>query len=142
MRSSCNLDMDRFTIQTKEHTQLADITSSVRDIVGKSGVKEGICVVYVPHATAAITINENADPQLPLDILDVLDRLVPRHGQYRHDRIDNNAAAHVKAAIIGPSETVPIIDGKLALGTWQNIFLCDFDGPRDRTVLVSCARSK
>lgn len=129
--------MASFTISTRGHNELVDITEEVRNIVRESSVKEGVVTVYVPHATAAITINENADPQLPLDIIDVLDKLVPEHGNYRHDRIDNNAAAHIKAAIIGPSESIPIVNRDLALGTWQNIFLCDFDGPKSRKVIVT-----
>ena len=126
-----------FTVSTKGHNEIVDITEEVRSAVRESGVKSGVVTVYVPHATAAITINENADPQLPLDILDALDKLVPKHGKYRHDRIDDNAAAHIKAAIIGPSESIPIENGNLVLGTWQNIFLCDFDGPRSRKVIVA-----
>ncbi len=129
--------MASFTVSTRTHTEFVDITEDVRSAVRESGVKQGVVTVYVPHATAAIAINENADPQLPLDILEVLDKLVPEHGKYRHDRIDNNAAAHIKAAIIGPSESIPIENGELTLGTWQNIFLCDFDGPKSRKVIVA-----
>lgn len=129
--------MASFTVSTRRHNELVDITEEVRRLVRESGVKQGVVTVYVPHATAAVTINENADPQLPLDILDVMDKLVPEHGNYRHDRIDNNAAAHIKAAIIGPSESIPLVNGELTLGTWQNIFLCDFDGPKSRKVIVT-----
>ncbi len=129
--------MESFTVSSKSHNELLDITEEVQAIVRASGVKMGVVTVYVPHATAAVTINENADPQLPLDIIDALDKMVPEHGQYRHDRIDNNAAAHIKAAIVGPSESIPIIEGNMALGTWQNLFLCDFDGPKSRRVIVS-----
>ncbi len=132
--------MASFTARTKGRTTFVDITEEVRRLVRESGVKDGVATVYVPHATAAVTINENADPQLPLDILDVLDKIVPEHGSYRHDRIDSNAAAHIKAAIIGPSESIPVENGELALGAWQAIFLCEFDGPRSRRVIVACHR--
>lgn len=128
--------MNSIAVSTTEKVQFVDITDDVEEVVLKSGIVDGICTVYVPHATAAITINENADPNLPLDIIKVLGKLVPEHDGYGHDRIDNNAAAHIKAAILGPSESIPISDGKLALGTWQDIFLCEFDGPRNRTVHV------
>jgi secondary thiamine-phosphate synthase enzyme len=129
--------MESFTISSKSRNELLDITEEVQTIVRASGAKKGVVTVYVPHATAAVMINENADQQLPLDIIDALDRMVPEHGGYRHDRIDNNAAAHIKAAMVGPSESIPISGGQLTLGTWQNIFLCDFDGPRSRTVIVT-----
>ncbi|MBW2972634.1 secondary thiamine-phosphate synthase enzyme YjbQ, partial [Candidatus Woesearchaeota archaeon] len=102
--------------------------------------KDGLCNVYVPHATAAIAINENADPNITLDIIEALDKMV-REGGWRHDSIDNNAAAHIKAAIIGPSETVPIENGRLQLGRWQDIFLCCFDGPRKRRIIVTAIPS-
>jgi secondary thiamine-phosphate synthase enzyme len=114
---------------------MIDITAEVREAAGKAGVAEGQCLVYVPHATAAIVINENADPNVCQDILDALSRMVPE-GVWRHDRVDNNAAAHIKATILGPSETVPVHNGRLRLGTWQSVMLVEFDGPRDRTVIV------
>jgi secondary thiamine-phosphate synthase enzyme len=128
-----------FTISTTKRQELVDITSKVEEPVKKSGVKEGLCNVYVPHATAAVMINENADPNIQFDIIEALDKMV-KEGGWRHDRIDNNAAAHIKAAIIGPSETIPIKDSQLTLGTWQNIFLVELDGPRERKVIVTTVK--
>ena len=130
-----------FTVSTNKKQELIDITQQVEDAVKKSGVNEGLCNVYVAHATAAIAINENADRNITLDIIDALDQMV-KEGVWRHDRIDNNAAAHIKAAIIGPSETIPVKDGKLQLGTWQDIFLCCFDGPRKRRINVTVFKTK
>ncbi len=127
--------MEKFQVSTSKKLQIVTVTDKVKSIVKESGVDEGICLVYVPHATAAVTINENHDPNLLDDILDSLQENIPS-GKWRHDRIDGNGAAHIKAAIIGPSETIPIHDGKLMLGTWQGIMVCDFDGPRQRTVYV------
>jgi secondary thiamine-phosphate synthase enzyme len=114
---------------------MVDITGRVTDLVQQSGIREGICLVYVPHATAAVAINENADPNVCEDILDALAGLIPE-GKWRHDRIDNNAAAHIKATILGPSEAVPVHEGRLRLGTWQSLMLVELDGPRERTILV------
>ena len=114
-----------------------DVTEQVRAALSAAEIKEGQCTVYTPHATAAVTINENADPNIGTDFLNALRKMVVEHGEWLHDRIDNNAAAHIKASLIGPSETIPISEGKLDLGTWQNIFLCEFDGPRTRTLIVS-----
>lgn len=121
--------------------QVIDITKQVQKIVSGEGIKQGICIVYVPHATAAIMINENYDPNIGEDILDSLDENIPE-GKWRHDKVDNNAAAHIKAAIIGPSENIPIKDGKLMLGTWQNIVLADFDGPKRRRIIVQILEDK
>ncbi|RME53865.1 YjbQ family protein [Candidatus Woesearchaeota archaeon] len=118
------------TYQTSKPQQMIDITSDARRAVRESGVKEGICAVYTPHATAAIIINENHDPYVCDDIFTALNKAIPEKGDYLHDRIDNNAAAHIKASILGPSETVPIVHGNLALGTWQRIMLVELDGPR------------
>ncbi len=127
-----------FTRSTQEHHQILDVTSDVRDAVKASGVREGQVTVYTPHATAAIAINENDDPNIGIDLLRALSQVVKEHDGWLHDRVDNNAAAHIKSAIIGPSETVPIIDGQLSLGTWQNVFFVEFDGPRrERRVIVS-----
>jgi secondary thiamine-phosphate synthase enzyme len=127
--------MAEFSVRTKKKQEMVDITGRVADWVKQSGVSDGICLVYVPHATAALAINENADPNVCEDILDALDGLVPE-GRWRHDRIDGNAAAHIKATILGPSESVPIRDGRLRLGTWQSLMLVELDGPRERTVIV------
>jgi secondary thiamine-phosphate synthase enzyme len=126
-----------FSVRTGSSNQVLDVTDQVRRIVRESGVDQGQCTVYTPHATAAVTINENADPNIGTDFLNALRKLIVEHDGWLHDRIDNNAAAHIKSALIGPSEVVPISDGSLALGTWQNIFLCEFDGPRTRQVIVS-----
>lgn len=122
---------------THRPRELVDITDQAREHVRRSGVKNGLCALYAQGATAALMIQENDDPNIALDVLDCLDALVPA-GRWRHDRIDDNGAAHIQAGIVGPSETIPIRDGQLALSRWQNVFFCDFDGPRAvRTVLVT-----
>ena len=127
--------MADITLRTRKTQEMIDITQQVADEVRRSGVEDGLCLIFVPHATAAVVINENADPNVCQDILDAMGRLVPE-GAWRHDRIDNNAAAHIKATILGPSETVSVRGGALRLGTWQSLMLVEFDGPRDRTVIV------
>jgi secondary thiamine-phosphate synthase enzyme len=127
-----------FTLRTHAHDAVHDITGEVQRVLSDSGVREGVCTVHTPHATAAITVNENDDPNIGTDFLRALTRMVPDHDGWLHDRIDNNAAAHIKSAIVGPSVSIPVIAGKLALGTWQNVFFCEFDGPRrERKVLVT-----
>ena len=116
-------------IPTTSHNGLYDITEQVRTIVSKSKVKTGVVSVYVQGATAAIMIQENWDNSVQNDVISLLNKLIP-HGVWEHDAQDNNGDSHLKAGIVGPSETIPIIDGKLGLSTWQNIFLCEFDGPR------------
>jgi len=124
-------------ISTKAKYDVVDIQKQVESIVKESKVKNGLCNVFVAHATAAVIINENYDPNVCDDIIDAMAELV-KEGKWRHDRVDDNAAAHIKSAIIGPSETIPVKDGKLILGRWQNIIVCDFDGPREeRSVFVS-----
>ncbi|MBW2991615.1 secondary thiamine-phosphate synthase enzyme YjbQ [Candidatus Woesearchaeota archaeon] len=124
-------------INTKAKYDMVDIQKDVEKIVSESKVKNGICSVFVAHATAAVMINENYDPNVCDDILDALAQLV-REGKWRHDRVDDNAAAHIKSSIVGASQTIPVKDGKLVLGTWQNIMVAEFDGPRDgRNVYVS-----
>ena len=118
------------TLATSKTYEVRDITSEVAAALRESGARDGLCTVFTPHATAAVTINENDDPNVGVDLLDALGRLVKEHDGWRHDRVDDNAAAHIKAAIVGPSETIPVVAGKLALGTWQNVFFCEFDGPR------------
>ena len=115
---------------------MVDLTAQVAEIVAKDGRDEGLCSVYVSHATAAIVVNENDDPNVCVDTLDALDQLIPA-GIWRHDRVDGNAASHIQAAILGPGETIPIRAGRLQLGTWQAIMLVELDGPRDRRVLVT-----
>jgi secondary thiamine-phosphate synthase enzyme len=132
--------MTELFFETSKEQELLDITHEVSEVVKKSSIKNGLCNVFVPHATAAIIINENADPKVCDDIINKLDKLIPLRDNYIHDRIDGNAHSHIKAAILGPSETIPIIDGKLILGTWQAIMLCDFDGPRRRKVMITLSQ--
>jgi secondary thiamine-phosphate synthase enzyme len=124
------------TVQTRQRYEMVDLTKRVAQIVSDAGVDEGLCSVFVPHATAAIVIHENDDPNLCTDLLDALDKLVPE-GVWKHDRVDGNGAAHIKSAILGPSETIPVRGGRLLLGTWQAIMLVDLDGPRQRRVVVT-----
>ena len=128
--------MAELRIRTNAKRELVDITAQVNSLVAQSGQADGLCHVYVAHATAAIVVNENDDPNICVDLLDALDRLVPA-GIWRHDRVDGNAAAHIQAAMLGPSETIPVIDGKLALGRWQAIMLAELDGPRERRIIVT-----
>lgn len=123
-------------VHTTKKLEVIDITKQVAEAVKTRHVENGLCCVFVPHATAAVVINENDDLQIGQDLLDALDRLIPA-GIWRHDKIDSNGAAHLKAAILGPSETIPIQNGRLALGTWQAIMLVELDGPRDRKVVVT-----
>ena len=123
-------------ISTSKKYELVDISSEIKEALKESSVKEGICQIYVPHSTCGIVINENYDPNICLDFLDALNDIIPE-GKWRHDKIDNNAAAHIKASIIGPSETIPIRNGKLEFGTWQSPMLCDFDGPKERRLIIN-----
>lgn len=123
------------TVSSSEKNDIIDINNMVVELVAQSNIKDGFVVVYAPHATCAIIINENYDPNIMQDILDSLSSLIPE-GKWRHDAIDKNAAAHIKASILGPSEIIPIKDSKLMLGQWQSIMLADFDGPRQRKVIV------
>ncbi len=127
-------EMVRLQIRTGSHAELVDITAEVQRVVRESGVQQGVCHVFVPHTTAGLTLNENCDPTVAEDILMVLDKLVPWRGGYHH--AEGNAAAHVKASLLGDSATVFIQGGSLALGTWQGLFLAEFDGPRQRQVWV------
>ena len=126
--------MKPIKVQTKKRIEFVDITSEVRKVVKNSGVEEGICYVYTPHTTAGITINENADPSVVYDINNYLNKFIPLDNRYTH--AEGNADAHIKSTIVGCSETVLIKNGSLVLGTWQGIFFCEFDGPRNRTVHV------
>jgi len=125
-----------FRVRSRQQLEMLDITATVAEVVRESGLAEALCSVYVTHATAAIVINENDDPNVCVDVLDLLAQLVPA-GVWRHDRVDGNAAAHIKAAILGPGETIPVRDGRLLLGTWQAIMLVELDGPKDRRVVVT-----
>jgi secondary thiamine-phosphate synthase enzyme len=126
---------DSFTVSTNKRCELIDITDKIQSLIDKANVKDGSVIIYCPHTTAAITINENADPDVVGDILLTLAELVPQHRSgYRHS--EGNSDAHVKSSIIGCSKTVLISSGKMQLGTWQAVFFCEFDGPRRRTVHV------
>jgi len=124
--------MKSFTIKTNKKYEMVDITEDVNNLID---IDEGLCLVYVVHATAAIVINENYDPNICDDVLNALDKMIPE-GIWKHDKIDGNAAAHIKASILGPSESMIVKDGKLVLGTWQSLMLVDLDGPKERKVLV------
>jgi secondary thiamine-phosphate synthase enzyme len=124
-----------FRVTTRQSQEVVDITREVAAVVARAGCDEGVCTVFVRHATAAIVINENADPGFRADVVTALDRLFPA-GIWQHDQIDDNGAAHLKATILGPSEAVPIQGGRLRLGTWQGIALVECDGPREREVVV------
>ncbi len=126
--------MQRFEVRTNQQTEFVDVTRQVQEILAQSGIRSGLCTVYVPHTTAACTINEHADPDVARDMLMELNRIVPFEDAYRHD--EGNSAAHIKASLFGSSHSIPVDQGKLTLGTWQGIFLCEFDGPRTRHVFV------
>ncbi len=128
--------LNQIKIKTNQRQEVINITGKVKEIVKKSEIEKGICVVYIPHTTAGILINENPDSGVREDIPTVLERLIPSKGEYKHNCIDDNAHAHVKATLIGPNETIIIEQGKLVLGTYQSIALAEFDGPRTRTVYV------
>ena len=127
--------MYKIEVSSNKKQEIMDITDNVKQIVAKSEIKEGICYIYVPHATCALTINENYDPNVCDDIIEAMDKLIPQ-GIWKHDAVDNNGASHIKSAIIGPSEFIPIEKNELKLGKWQDIMLCDFDGPKKRTVYI------
>ncbi len=131
--------MKQFSVRTNARSEMIDITDRIRALLKESRIRSGICHVFVPHTTAAVTINENADPDVPRDILSELDKIVPHNDHYRH--VEGNSAAHIKASIVGASETLLIENGDLVLGTWQSIFFCEFDGPRTRRVIVRLAGS-
>jgi len=122
-------------IRTSSRSDMVDITSQVRQIVSESGISDGVCIVFVPHTTAGITINEGADPNVCTDILGKLNDLVPRDGRFLH--MEGNSDSHVKASLVGSSVSVIVEKGSLVLGTWQKIFFCEFDGPRSRKVYLT-----
>jgi len=128
--------LKEFKISTSKKQELIDITVEVRQIIKNSRVEKGICIVYVPHTTAGILINENYDASVCNDIINKLEEIAPSTNRYEHDKIDDNAHSHIKASIIGPSETIIIQNSELVLGTWQSCALAEFDGPKTRTVLV------
>jgi secondary thiamine-phosphate synthase enzyme len=122
------------SVKTSSRVELIDITHLVEKVVSESKIKSGLCIIYVPHTTAAVTINENADPSVRRDITSELNKIVPFDDNYSH--LEGNAAAHIKASIIGPSENILVDGGSLVLGTWQGIYFCEFDGPRHRKVII------
>jgi secondary thiamine-phosphate synthase enzyme len=122
------------SVKTRERTELIDITSNINQLIQKSGTDQGLCMIYVPHTTAAVTINESADPSVKSDILMVLNQIIPWEANYRH--LEGNSPAHIKSTLVGSSELIAIENRRLILGTWQGIFFCEFDGPRTRKVDV------
>ena len=121
-----------FKVKSGSRTQLIDITLDVQSALREAGVRDGLCMIYVPHTTAAVTINENADPTVKSDILKILNQVIPFEANYGH--MEGNSAAHIKSTLVGASELVAVRKGKLQLGTWQGLFFCEFDGPRRRRV--------
>jgi secondary thiamine-phosphate synthase enzyme len=122
------------SVKTRERTELIDITSDINKLIQKSGVAQGLCMIFVPHTTAAVTINESADPSVKSDILKILNQIIPWEANYRH--LEGNSPAHIKSTLVGSSELIAIENQRLILGTWQGIFFCEFDGPRTRKVDV------
>ncbi|HUT79097.1 MAG TPA: secondary thiamine-phosphate synthase enzyme YjbQ [Polyangia bacterium] len=130
--------MEVMKVSTRRRSEFIDITVEVEGALDRSGAEEGVVVVYVPHTTAGVTINENADPDVRADVIGVLERLVPQGAGYRH--AEGNADSHVKASLVGSSVAIPFSGSKLALGTWQGVYFAEFDGPRSRRVLVKVLR--
>lgn len=127
--------VEDFSVRTKKRIEFIDITAQVQRVVATSKIREGVCYIYIPHTTAAVTINENADPSVVKDINMQLSKMVPAGAGYAH--LEGNADSHVKASLLGTSETVLVANGRLVLGTWQGIYFAEFDGPRSRQVLVN-----
>ena len=127
--------METIQVRTRQQTEFLNITPRVQEVVKRSNVITGICYVFVPHTTAGITINENADPDVIRDITAELEKVVPFEDNYAH--AEGNSAAHIKSSMMGCSQTVLIEEGRLALGTWQSLFFCEFDGPRNRTLWIT-----
>jgi secondary thiamine-phosphate synthase enzyme len=127
--------MEKFSVHSPDQTAIIDITQEVQAVVDESGIKNGICYIYIPHTTAAVTINEHADPDVKYDILMEINKVIPFKDSYKH--MEGNSAAHIKASLFGNSEIVYVQNGRLQLGTWQGIFFCEFDGPRTRQVWVN-----
>jgi secondary thiamine-phosphate synthase enzyme len=132
--------MEKFSVHTTDRTSMVSITSQVNDAVIKSGVTNGLCYVFIPHTTAAVTINESADPDVVEDMVMELNKVIPFQDRYLHS--EGNSAAHIKTSLVGSSECIFIDNGRLMLGTWQGIFLCEFDGPRTRKVWVKTVTSE
>jgi len=128
--------MESFSVGTGKRTEFIDITSEVQGAVSATSMEEGVCIVFVPHTTAGVTVNENADPSVTRDILKELNKIVPFEDGYTHG--EGNSAAHIKSSLVGCSATILVRGGRLALGTWQGIYFCEFDGPRSRQIWVTC----
>jgi secondary thiamine-phosphate synthase enzyme len=126
--------MEKFTVETTGKCVMIDISSEIQRIVSKKAMGSGVCYIFIPHTTAGITINENADPDVKTDIMMELNKIVPFHDDYQH--LEGNSAAHIKSSLVGESKTIFIENNKLVLGTWQGIFFCEFDGPRKREVWI------
>jgi secondary thiamine-phosphate synthase enzyme len=126
--------MQTFRVRTSTQTEFINVSRPVEEAIKKAGVEDGICIIFVPHTTAGVTINENADPSVVQDIIMELNKIVPFQDPYRH--MEGNSPAHIKASLVGCSQIVLVKSGKLVLGTWQGIFFCEFDGPRNREVHV------
>ena len=129
-----NQNIYEIPLRTTSHTQMIDMTRQIQQVVSDSGITDGICIVFIPHTTAAVTINENADPDVQTDFMKEINKIVPWEDGYLH--MEGNAAAHLKASMMGFSETVIIKDGRLVLGTWQGIYFLEYDGARNRKVIV------
>ena len=132
--------MEKLTVQSNDRTTIIDITHQIQALVQENGIKNGICYVFIPHTTAGVTINENADPDVKSDMLMEINKVIPFTDSYRH--IEGNSAAHIKATLFGNSEMIIINNGRLQLGTWQGVFICEFDGPRTRKVSVKFINSE
>ncbi|MEW6139186.1 MAG: secondary thiamine-phosphate synthase enzyme YjbQ [Thermodesulfobacteriota bacterium] len=132
--------MESLDVRSRSRVEFLDITSKVRDVISRSGVRDGIAVVYVPHTTAAVTINESADPAVAKDIMNKLSELVPENGSYRH--VEGNSDAHIKSTLVGNSVNLVVSQGSPVFGTWQGVFFCEFDGPRNRKVIVQVVPTK
>jgi len=126
--------MEKVSLSTRRRCELIDVTNKIQEVAAKSKIKDGFCIVYVPHTTAGITINENADPSVRSDIINHLEKIVPADSQYQHS--EGNSDAHIKASLLGFSINVPVENNRLVLGTWQGIYFAEFDGPRTRSYLV------
>ncbi len=130
------VELEKFTVKTPKREVLVDITPEIREIVSKGSIREGVCRVFIPHTTAAVTINENADPDVKTDILTILREIASQNGKVRMEHSEGNSDAHLKSSIVGSCQEVLIHDKKLVLGKWQGIYFCEFDGPRTRQVCV------
>ena len=133
------LAMNQLTVKTHDRTEMIDVTGQVEEAIKAAGIQDGICMLYVPHTTAGITINESADPSVRRDILMVLNQMVPWNADYKH--MEGNSPAHIKSSLMGASQLVAVEKGRMVLGTWQGIFFCEFDGPRTRKLMLKLVDS-